>query len=162
MPLTDTSIRLARARDRAYKLADAHGLWLFIQPNGRKWWRFRYRFQGVEKMLSFGTYPEIPLTEARDRREEARRQLATGINPSAERKAEKAAAMNTFETVARHWLTGLARHVRKKKAIDRHLQESEMDAGKLHLSRSREQANRRYQGARFIGRSQENRDKGLT
>lgn len=116
MPLTDTSIRLARARDRAYKLADAHGLWLFIQPNGRKWWRFRYRFQGVEKMLSFGTYPEIPLTEARDRREEARRQLATGINPSAERKAEKAAAMNTFETVARHWLTGLARHVRKKKS----------------------------------------------
>ena len=64
MPLTDTAVRQARARDRAYKLADGRGLTLLIQPNGSKWWRFRYRWAGAERMLSLGTYPDMPLAVA--------------------------------------------------------------------------------------------------
>lgn len=82
MSLTDTAVRLAKPRDRAYRLPDGRGLCLLIQPSGSKWWRLRYRFQGVEKMLSLGTYPDVPLSEARDRRETARKTLATGTDPS--------------------------------------------------------------------------------
>src|SRR5437879_12807724 len=64
MPLTDTAVRQARARDRAYKVADGRGLTLLIQPNGSKWWRFRYRSPGAERMLSMGTYPDMPLAVA--------------------------------------------------------------------------------------------------
>jgi hypothetical protein len=101
MALTDTAIRLARATERAYKLSDGRGLCLLVQPNGSKWWRYRYRFEGVPKMLSMGIYPDVPLSEARERRDAARRQLAAGINPSAQRKVEKAAAQHTFESVGR-------------------------------------------------------------
>jgi hypothetical protein len=86
MSLTDTAVRLAKPRDRAYRLADARGLCLLIQPTGSKWWRFRYRFQGAEKMLSLGTYPNVSLSQARDRRDEARKTLEDGNDPSAERK----------------------------------------------------------------------------
>jgi len=64
MALTDTAVRQTRARDRAYKLADGRGLTLLIQPNGSKWWRFRYRSPGAERMLSMGTYPDMPLAVA--------------------------------------------------------------------------------------------------
>jgi integrase len=115
MALTDTAIRLARPRERAYKLSDGRGLCLLVQPNGSKWWRYRYRFEGVPKMLSMGIYPDVPLSEARERRDAARRQLAIGVNPSAQRKIEKAAAEHTFESVGRHWLAQQARYVHKKK-----------------------------------------------
>jgi hypothetical protein len=113
--LTDTAIRLARPRERAYKLSDGLGLCLLVQPNGSKWWRYRYRFGGVPKMLSMGIYPDVPLSEARERRHAARRQLAAGANPSAQRKAENAANQHTFESVARHWLAQQARYIRKRK-----------------------------------------------
>jgi integrase len=112
MSLTDTAVRLAKPRDRAYRLADARGLCLLIQPTGSKWWRFRYRFQGTEKMLSLGTYPDVSLSEARNRREAARKTLELGTDPSAERKETKVTQKNTFRVVAEHWLAGLARHVR--------------------------------------------------
>lgn len=66
MSLTDTAVRLAKPRDRAYRLSDGRGLCLLIQPSGSKWWRLRYRFQGAEQMLSLGTYPDISLSEARN------------------------------------------------------------------------------------------------
>src|SRR5450755_1579008 len=94
MALTDTAIRLARLRERAYKLSDGRGLCLLVQPNGSKWWRYRYRFEGVSKMLSMGIYPDVPLSEARERRDAARRQLAIGVNPSTQRKTEKAEPTN--------------------------------------------------------------------
>ncbi len=118
MSLTDTAVRLAKPRERAYRLSDGRGLCLLIQPNGSKWWRFRYRFQGAEKMLSLGIYPDVPLSEARDRREAARKSLATGTDPSADRKEKKATRKNSFQAVAEHWLAGLARHVKVKRRAE--------------------------------------------
>ena len=83
MPLNDTRIRAAKADTRPYKLGDFDGLSLHVQPSGSKWWRFRYRFLGKEKMLSLGTYPEVGLLEARQRRDAARKLVASGIDPAA-------------------------------------------------------------------------------
>jgi integrase len=104
MALTDTSIRAARARDRPYKLTDDGGLTLLVNLNGSKWWRLRYRFDGREKMLSLGVYPAVPLKRARERRDEIRRQVADGIDPSVKRRSEKFARAYTFEAVALEWL----------------------------------------------------------
>jgi integrase len=77
---------------------------LLVQPNGAKWWRMRYRFEGREKMLSLGLYPEVPLGLARERHAEARRQLVEGLDPSLVRKREKAGDHCRFDAVAREWL----------------------------------------------------------
>lgn len=107
MPLTDITIRSAAPRERPQKLTDGGGLFLLVQPNGGKWWRLKYRIGGKEKLLSMGTYPEVSLKDARLRRDEARKQLASGIDPSAHRKATKAARetgmAETFEVIAREW-----------------------------------------------------------
>ena len=103
MPLTDTEIKLAKARTNSYKVADGGGLTLLVQPNGSKWWRFRYRHGGIEKMLSLGVYPDVPLKLARQRRDEARRKLAEKVDPGAERKAERDAKANTFRVVSTEW-----------------------------------------------------------
>ncbi len=107
MALTDAAIRKAKPGDRARKLADERGLFLLLNPNGSRWWRFRYQLAGKEKLLSLGVYPDVSLADARERRDEARRQLAAGIDPSAKRKAEKIAGTernaNSFEVVAREW-----------------------------------------------------------
>lgn len=76
MSLSDTAIKNARGRDKPFKLYDAGGLYLIVPPTGGKWWRFKYRMDGKEKLLSFGTYPDVGLKEARARREEARKLLA--------------------------------------------------------------------------------------
>jgi len=104
MPLNDTQIRNAKPKDRPYKLTDGGGLTLLVQPNGSKWWRFRYRIDGREKMLSCGVYPDVSLKKARERRDAARAQVADGIDPGTTRQAEKAATANTFEAIAREWL----------------------------------------------------------
>jgi hypothetical protein len=111
MALTDTAIRLARPRERVYRLNDGRGLCVLIQPNGAKWWRFRYRWQGRELMLSMGTYPDTPLAEARKQRDIARGQLARGVNPSDERQKKRNPVDRTFEGVAKHWLAGLLKQV---------------------------------------------------
>ena len=107
MPLSNTAILNAKPTDKAYALTDERGLSVLIQPTGGKWWRFRYRFEGKAKMLSFGIYPDVGLKEARDRRDEARKLLANGIDPSENRKLQKAAkverAANSFEVTAREW-----------------------------------------------------------
>jgi integrase len=102
--LTETRIRAAKPRDKAYKLFDERGLYLLVSPDGGRWWRFRYALQGREKGISLGVYPDVPLKSARERRDEARRLVADGIDPSARRKAEKSALADTFEAVAREWL----------------------------------------------------------
>lgn len=103
--LTDSAIRASKPQDRPYRLADGRGLHLHIAPTGGKWWRMRYRYAGKEKMLSLGTYPDVTLKEARQRRDEIRRQLTAGIDPSAARKAEQASAQgaDSFEALAREW-----------------------------------------------------------
>ena len=111
MPLNNTAIRNARPGDKARKLFDGGGLYLEVSPSGGKWWRLKYRFEGKEKRLSLGVYPEVSLKDARERRDAARQLLAHGVDPSAHRKAQKAAqaerGAHTFEVVAREWF---ARH----------------------------------------------------
>ncbi|MDO3377062.1 tyrosine-type recombinase/integrase [Geoalkalibacter halelectricus] len=108
MPLTDAKIRNLKASDKQSKHFDGDGLYLLVTPAGGKGWRFKYRFDGKEKLLSFGSYPEISLSEARQRREEARQQVARGMDPSELRKAHRTAsaecAANSFEVVAREWI----------------------------------------------------------
>ncbi len=108
MPLTDTAIRNAKPADKPRKLADEKGLFLLVTPKGGKWWRLKYRVAGKEKLLSLGTYPEVTLKEAREKRDEARKQLGQGLDPSETRKAMKAAQTtdaDSFEVVAREWHT---------------------------------------------------------
>jgi hypothetical protein len=103
MPLSDTAIRAAKPRDKAYKMADGGGLALLVKPNGSKLWRMRYRHAGIEKMLSFGMYPNVSVKLARTRRDEARRQLAQNEDPGAERKAERDARGNTLPVIGLEW-----------------------------------------------------------
>lgn len=111
MPLTDTAIRALKPGEKPVKAADEKGLFLLITPNGGKWWRLKYRFGGKEKLLSLGTYPDVGLKQARERRDEARRLLGEGIDPGKHRKASKNAradaVANSFETVAREWYAKL-------------------------------------------------------
>ena len=107
MTLTDTGIRSAKPQEKSKKLYDERGLYIEVSPAGGKWWRLKYRIAGKEKRLSLGTYPDVSLKEARDRRDEARKLLADGIDPSKHRKAVRAAATdraaNSFEVVTREW-----------------------------------------------------------
>jgi len=97
------AIRAAKPGTKPYKLYDSGGLYQLVMPNGSKGWRFKYRLGGREKLLSFGSYPDTSLKDAREQRDAARRQLRQGIDPSSLRKAEKANSANTFEAVAREW-----------------------------------------------------------
>ena len=108
MPLSDLKVRTAKPKEKPYKLYDIDGLCLLVTEKGHKWWRFKYRFDRKEKQLSLGTYPEIGLADARVRRDEARKQIANGIDPGAVRKAQKQAKTDeteTFEVIAREWHT---------------------------------------------------------
>ena len=105
-PLSEVKVRNTKPKGNAYKLFDGGGLFLFVTPSGGKLWHFKYRFDNKEKKLAFGTYPEISLDDARQRRDEARRQVAHGIDPGAVRKAQKQAETSeteTFEVIAREW-----------------------------------------------------------
>jgi integrase len=106
MSLTDSTIKAAKSKDKPFKLSDAHGLYLLINPSGSKLWQWKYRVGGKEKKLAIGAYPTIGLQQARQRRDNAREQLANGIDPSVERKATKHALVAvelTFEALAREW-----------------------------------------------------------
>jgi integrase len=107
MALSDTAIKNAKPGAKPIKLSDEKGMFLLIAPAGGKWWRLKYRFGGKEKLLSLGTYPEVSLKAARDRRDDARKLLADGVDPSAHRKAVNSAkterAANSFEVIAREW-----------------------------------------------------------
>ena len=99
--------RNAKPREKPYKLSDSKGLYLQVQPNGSKLWRLKYRFNGKERRLAFGAYPEVTLSRARERQIDARRVLDGGIDPGELKKQAKRAAVvadaNTFEAVAREW-----------------------------------------------------------
>ena len=89
--LNDTQVRNAKPRQSAYKLFDERGLFLLVSPSGARLWRFKYRTHGREKLLALGAYPDVPLKRARDKRDEARRRLADGIDPSVECQERRAA-----------------------------------------------------------------------
>lgn len=105
MPLTDTAIRSVKPKDKTFKLFDGGGLHLLVSPAGGKWWRWKYRYGGKAKGLSFGVYPDVSLKSAREKRDAARQQLAAGIDPGQARKAAKLAqaGAESFEAVAREW-----------------------------------------------------------
>lgn len=102
--LTETTVRATKAAKKPTKLFDSGGLYLLITPQGSRLWRLKYRIHGKEKLLAIGAYPAVSLKRAREKRDEARRQLADGIDPSAQRKTAKLADANTFEALAREWL----------------------------------------------------------
>jgi hypothetical protein len=102
--LSDTKVRAAKPRERAYKLYDERGLFLFVTPTGGRLWRLKYRLRDREKLISLGAYPDVGLKRAREKRDEARKLLADGIDPSAERQERRTALLETFEGVAEEWL----------------------------------------------------------
>lgn len=106
--LTDVQCRKAKGAEKAYKMTDGQGLFLFVTPSGFKSWRMKYRTAGgKEKLLTFGSYPEVTLVEARDARDEARKEIRAGRDPAVEKKkatiAARTDAENSFEAVAREW-----------------------------------------------------------
>jgi integrase len=107
MPLTDIKVRNAKKLLKPYKLFDGGGLFVLVHPTGGKWWRYRYRFTGKERLLALGAYPDVSLAEARQRHTQARRVLAAGQDPSQVKKEAKRIAVlnseNTFEAIAREW-----------------------------------------------------------
>jgi integrase len=100
-------MRNAKAKDKPYKLADEKGLYALVKPAG-KYWRLDYRFEGKRKTLALGVYPDVSLKKAREKRDEARKLLAQGIDSGAERKATKTAQVETFEAIARQWFAKFA------------------------------------------------------
>tara|TARA_R110002095_G_scaffold189182_1_gene166630 strand:- start:40 stop:291 length:252 start_codon:yes stop_codon:yes gene_type:complete len=82
MALTDTAARNAKAQDKQYKLSDEKGMYLLVNSKGKKYWRVKYRYGGKEKLLALGVYPEMSLKEAREKRDEGRKALADGQDPS--------------------------------------------------------------------------------
>jgi integrase len=100
MSLTDTAVRNAKAREKAFKLSDGGGLFLLVQPNGTKLWRLAYRFAGKQKALAFGVYPNVSLAEARAQRETAKKSLAGDIDPAVVRKRDKETRVITFRLIA--------------------------------------------------------------
>jgi integrase len=108
LPLTDKKVSSEKPQEKQITLFDGGGMFLLVTPSGGKLWRFKYRYEEKAKLLSLGAYPEISLAEARQRRDEARTQLAHGIDPGAVRKAKKQAETEeteTFEVIAREWHT---------------------------------------------------------
>ncbi len=105
--LSDAQARNAKPKSKPYKIADGEGLFLLIMPSGSKYWRLKYHFAGKEKVLALGVYPEISLTDARDRRSQARKVLAAGKDPGEAKKEAKRISVannaNSFEVVAREW-----------------------------------------------------------
>jgi integrase len=104
MPLTELQVRNAKPRQKPYKLLDDRGLYLLITPSGSRLWRLRFTLHGRENMHSLGAYPDVSLARAREKRDDARRLIADGVNPSVHRRATRSAQANTFNSVSEEWL----------------------------------------------------------
>ena len=111
LPLSDLQVKNAKPKEKDCKLSDGYGLHLLITPTGGKLWRFQYRFDNKQKILALGSYPSVTLSDARQRREDARKLLANSVDPCALRKTQKECVTvqvendkNTFEKVAKDWL----------------------------------------------------------
>ena len=106
--LTKLLIANTKPDTKPRRLSDGRGMYLEIAPAGGRWWRFKYRLDGRERRISLGVYPEVGLAEARERREQARKQVASGIDPGQQRRAEKVAlaerAEDTFTAIAHEWV----------------------------------------------------------
>lgn len=123
MPLTDTAIKNAKSKDKAFKLSDAGGLYALVTPGGSRLWRMKYRFDGREKLLSFGPYPITSLKKARILRDEAKSQLFDGVDPAEEKKNSQIAAeqhrAQTFRIVADEYLAKLEKEGRAEATMNK-------------------------------------------
>ena len=104
MRLNATAIKNTKPNGKIQKRSDGGGLVFIVTPTGRKWFHFRYRYNGKPKQLSLGVYPDVTLAQARERREQARKLVAQGIDPSVHRKAQKGQKEASFEAIAREWM----------------------------------------------------------
>lgn len=126
--LTDTRVKTAKPQEKLYKLTDERGLHLSVYPNGSKLWQMRYRFDGKERTASLGKYPEVSLAEAREKRDQMRKQVANDIDPVNAQRQVKAAKLlaqeYSFEAVARTWFEGwkVARSPRHAEYVIRRLE----------------------------------------
>ncbi|GKW14491.1 hypothetical protein PEC301937_04410 [Pectobacterium carotovorum subsp. carotovorum] len=117
MALTDIKVRSAKAEEKEYSLTDGDGMFLLVHPNSSKYWRLRFRFGGKQHISALGVYPEVSLSEARQKRDKARKHVAAGIDPREHKKAVKAKQEEdekTFEVVVLAW------HADKKKWSESH------------------------------------------
>lgn len=131
MPLSDAKARNAIPRPRPYKIADGEGLFLLVTPSGGKYWRLKYFFGGKEKLLALGVYPEVSLADAREKRTQARKAIAAGIDPAEikkeARRRKDVQRTNSFELVAEEWFQqregewAASYSVRLHKQIERHI-----------------------------------------
>jgi integrase len=121
MPLTDVAVRTAKPQEAPYKLSDGGGLYLLVRPDGARYWRMDYRWIGKRGTLAFGVYPTVTLVEAREKRQNAKKQIAAGVDPSAQRKLDKIASAiahkNTFRAVGDEWLDKLTREGRAEATL---------------------------------------------
>lgn len=104
MPLTDRKIKGLKPAEKARKVSDGGGLYLLVHPNGSKYWRMKYRTAGREKTLALGVYPDVTLSKAREGRDAARRLVAEGKDPSAEKQAKKRSQADSFKALALEWM----------------------------------------------------------
>jgi Arm DNA-binding domain len=121
MPLTDVEIRSAKATDKPRKLFDGGGLFLRIETKGSKLWRMAFRYDGKEKTLSFGRYPQVSLADARKFRDEAKALLTSGVDPSQQKRLDKIAKAisnaTTFKAIAEEFLDKQAREGRAETTL---------------------------------------------
>jgi tetratricopeptide (TPR) repeat protein len=107
MPLSEKKVNQVKSKEKDFKLSDERGMYLLVKVNGSKYWRLKYRFDGKEKTLALGVYPDVSLADARDKRDDARKLAAKEIDPSEDKKekrrAKKINAGNAFEIIAREW-----------------------------------------------------------
>lgn len=118
MPLSDVRCRNARPGEKLQKLSDAGGLQLWVTPTGSRLWRFAYRFGGKQKLLALGAYPIVSLAAARDARDDAKKVLSAGLDPSHEKKVSESPD-NSFRVIAEEYLTKLKREGRTEKTISK-------------------------------------------
>jgi hypothetical protein len=102
--LTEGVVRDAEPREKTYKLCDTGGLFVMVNPDGSRWWRLRYKYGEKERGISLGTYPLVSLKLARQRRDDAKRMLQDGLDPSHQRRVQRVSQTVTFELVAQEWL----------------------------------------------------------
>jgi integrase len=123
MPLSAVAVSKAKPREKPYKLSDEKGLFLLVTPKGRRYWRFKYRFDGKEKILAFGVYPDVSLADAREKRDVARKVVAAGQDPAANKKrveAEKRVRfLETFSIIADEWLDRLEKEGRSASTLSK-------------------------------------------
>lgn len=121
MALTDFAIRSAKPTNSLQKISDGEGLQLWVQPNGSKLWRMAYRFAGKQKSLAFGAYPTVSLADARKRRDDAKALLASGIDPSQQKRLDKVTKAishaTTFRVVAKEYLDKQKRESRSESTL---------------------------------------------